>query len=93
MQYELICLDVFFGSKTYLVGMQEHVKEAIHNMTQDIYTDTKTAVDDNVRSLHNVHVELKGRTVDKSLADIVQAGVDIVFLKQRLAEVLLEANR
>ena len=45
MQYELICLDVFFGSKTYLVGMQEHVKEAIHNMTQDIYTDTKTAVD------------------------------------------------
>ena len=45
VQYELICLDVFFGSKTYLVGMQEHVKEAIHNMTQDIYTDTKTAVD------------------------------------------------
>jgi hypothetical protein len=38
-------------------------------------------------------VELKGRTVDKSLADIVQAGVDIVFLKQRLTEVLLEANR
>ena len=76
----------------YLLGMKQRVHESIQNMTRDIYTDTKTLVDDNVRTLHNVHVALKNRTVENSLAQIVQAGVDIVYLQQQLARVLRESD-
>jgi hypothetical protein len=68
----------------YLISMKTKVVSSITNITTKTYENVNSELIGNLESLNNIEKILNNRTVEKQLEFIVQAGVDIVYLRKQL---------